>query len=121
MKHRNFRLCFAAALSPPGFVNPSSRGTSAFIHRVAGWVAFRDGSWWVKRHVCEDASEPAPWVQAKTRSGCVRYLARAVLLDLKHDPTDGANTPEWPKTVKERAELALKLGGRVFGREAQRC
>lgn len=115
----NFRLCFNAT---PG----------GGIRRLAGWVMCHNGSWWVKRHVCkaraglpplqlsneEAEADAAPWVQAKTRAGCVRYLARAVLLVLKDDPTDGTEMLEWPPHVKERAELALKRGGRIFGREA---
>jgi hypothetical protein len=109
----NFRLCFAAA--PYGVVR-----------RLAGWVCYHDGSWWVKRHDCKAATstglaisteagtETVPWIRAQTREGCVRYLARATLLDLKHDPSDGAADPSWPKHVKERAQFALKLGGRII-------
>jgi hypothetical protein len=86
------------------------------VGRLAGWVCYHDGAWWVKRHVCADATEPAPWVQAKTRAGCVRYLARAVLQQLEKDPTDGQACPDWPAHVRKRAKLALKLGGRIFNR-----
>jgi hypothetical protein len=101
MQWRHFRLCFAAA--PDGWVR-----------REAGWVAYHEGSWWVKRHHCKDESL-YQWVRAKTRAGCVRFLARAVLQDLKHDPTDGVAFPAWPAHVKVRAERALELGGRIFG------
>lgn len=125
----SFRLSFAA----------TSCGS---VGRLAGWVCYHDGAWWVKRHVCAadrsrltdtvgaihpvllvldpfvrpDATEPAPWVQAKTRAGCVRYLARAVLKQLEKDPADGQACPDWPAHVHKRAKLALKLGGRIFNR-----
>lgn len=95
----NFRLCFAAA---PG----------GWVRRLAGWVCFHDGSWWVKPHVC-DGVDAAPWIKAKTRAGCVRYLARWTLLDIKVTGDIDAASPEWPSYVTERAKRALELGGRL--------
>jgi len=93
----DFRLCFSAG---PG------------IKRVAGWVCFHDGAWWVKRHLCGGV-EDAPWVQAKTRSGCIRYLARWVLLDIKKTGDADAPDPRWPRHVVKRAKRALELHGKM--------